>query len=216
MHLHNIKSIGVELEGAWDSRPPSASIYGDGSVEVSGAYRSGEIQSPGMQWDALKPWIVANYPHHVDRSCGLHIHVMLTTLGAYMGTMEKGFISFLKKKLKQFGRDEHIPIGSNFWYRLDGRNHYCRDLFHADAQAVAEDKVSERYAMVNWCFKLHGTIEIRVLPMWTDSAQALRACECVLLAIAAYSRKRKHCEKIASEKIRIRQDNTTGGEVICV
>ena len=213
--LHNVETIGVELEGGWDDEPET-DIYGDGSVNVEGDFGSGEIQSPGLTWDRLKNWIATNYPQRVNSSCGFHIHVKMTTLGAYMGTMEQGFCTFLKKKLRQFGIKENIPRSDSFWLRLEGRNTYCRDEFRAAVQAAARAKTSERYTMINWCYRLHGTIEFRVLPMFANAEMAIKAAETILLALAAYSRKKKHGEKILDTKIQIRKPNEDGGGTICV
>src|SRR3990167_6836010 len=78
-----IKRMGVELEGAWGGTsgvPPfaDADILHDGSVEGKDGFQHyGEIPSKPLVLRKLLAWVKTHYPHGVNASMGMHVHVSM-------------------------------------------------------------------------------------------------------------------------------------------
>lgn len=171
--MKRIAAIGVEIEGGWD-RDISANIYYDGSVEVDSDRKSGEICSPPLrQLRQAESWIAANYPDHTNSTCGLHVHISLKKNLDYSKLMSEEFYAYFLEGIKFWAEAEEIIPSSPFWSRLAGANSYCKKIFCPDAQIVRTDKSSVRYAHLNYCFALHGTLECRLFPAWKNAKIAV-------------------------------------------
>jgi len=57
--MRRIERVGLELEGGWDTRPPSG-IKNDGSVDVCAAYM-GEVVSPPLKPRKMPGWLRQNF-----------------------------------------------------------------------------------------------------------------------------------------------------------
>lgn len=191
----NIDKVGVELEGGWSENNPDVDVYedlkGDGSVDVNDDdddnYHNGEMVSPPYsRWASITKFITQNYPDKVNTSCGFHIHISVPSVGYYQALMNKRFYNHLKYALAVWGRKNKIPKRDYFWYRLSGKNTYCEDEFRPNVQVMDRSKSGYRYSIVNYCFSLHGTMEIRVLPMFRDPDMSISALHCVLKCVDKY------------------------------
>lgn len=155
----------------------------------------GELPSPAMPVKEVDSWVRKFYPHYVNASCGLHVHMSFNTnltyqrlmtmppTGQLMGEYENTIIELLTK----WATEEGLPDTHPFWPRLQGKCQYCKvGNKIIDKQARLAKKAFERnapvnrYYGVNYSFSTHGTIEIRFLPMFEQADQALRAVRRVL------------------------------------
>ena len=181
---NNIYRVGIELEGGWAERPPTR-LHHDGSVTVR-ARHVGEVSSSPLTEGRWKAWMEANHPSSVNASCGLHVHVSVTSRLAYMALMEPEFRKHLISELRRWGQATGIDDQSGLYYRLDGRNHFCSAADRAEAQASASVKIDQRYSQVNCCARLHGTVEIRVLPMFATHEVGVAAVARVIEIVESY------------------------------
>lgn len=173
-------SVGVELEGGWDWRPGVRGQFaGDSSVTASADWWQGEVRSPVFRSvGALVEWLRQAYPHKVDSSCGLHLHLR-GSWGLLSGLVSRdGQMEFLRR-LEAWGRDWGVR-SERFYSRLRGENSYCcgvqwgGDLVRAASERC---KGSWRYRAVNLTTGVYGPgrVEIRVLPMFVDVRVAAAA-----------------------------------------
>jgi len=82
-------------------------------------------------------------------------------------------------------RAERPDFSKALLRRLEGGNSYCRKSFAPVRQLQDTVRDGSRYAGVNYCHKLHGTIEIRVLPGMSDAGLVVE----VLSEIITYTEK---------------------------
>lgn len=171
-----INKMGLELEGAWVGTyrvPPfkDAKIKHDGSVRferLEDVYlHYGEIVSEPMDPDELSDWGAAHCPTHANDSAGTHLHVSLKTRSMYACLLTPSFQKVLMEQYSRFNetfRESDPETYTRFHDRLKGGNRYCKKGYKGLVQVTMDSRGSERYHQVNYCFKLHGTMEIRVLP----------------------------------------------------
>lgn len=170
---NRIDKIGIELEGGWLSLPKGVNLTPDGSVRVSdpqgrGLVR-GEIPSPPLSPTEWEAWVKAHYPSHVDSSCGLHVHMSFRSALVYQRLMDFNYTKALLTQLRRWAVVAALPPQHHFYGRLKGANKYCLPFYAADVQARQTRKADCRYAAVNYCHGIHQTMEVRVLPMFSDS-----------------------------------------------
>ncbi len=185
MTLHRVKRFGIELEGGWDDAPPRHDLYKtDGSVTVQGAWAVGEVVSPILtSWEGPsggREFMLDNYPDHVGASCGLHVHMSFGDLGENEYHISRiadsvAYQTELLATLNAAGKRMRIRSDA-FWHRLKGGNEYCKlDWSHRHI------KEHDRYRAVNFCsYGRHGTVEVRVLPMFRTAEIAARMVRLVL------------------------------------
>jgi hypothetical protein len=197
-----IDKIGIEFEGGWDKRcikpgdPAKSSRenreaglhnYGcnclaeknvhDGSVSCSGSW-NGEVPigpNDPKEIDDMFQY----YPEYGNRSCGLHVHVSFKRQYYYRRLMDPAFYEHFKTELKAWG-ERHGVKNSNFYSRLRGDCHYCKDEWLMEQQVATTDKAGCRYAILNFCYNLHKTLEVRVLPYFKSPETAKQAVLAVL------------------------------------
>lgn len=185
MPTNYIKRIGLELEGGWRTRP-GWELRRDGSVEVRADY-VGELSSPPYSNLAnAEMWMRRYYPHIVNTSCGFHIHVSLEP-GLYSRLMCREFYEAFVKAYHDWGTttfdgQRSTDNAVRFFQRLEGQNRYCATRFQPDIQTQVTSRQNptvweSRYALLNFCWSLHGTLESRLLPMFNNvelSVSAMR------------------------------------------
>lgn len=165
----------------------------DGSVNISGCEITGEAASPPCaSWAAFENWITKWAPDKVNRSCGTHIHVSTLSPTDYDRLMGPAFYPYFKQCMTQWG-EAHLQADNEFWDRLRGKNEYCcandatscghgTNAHDSETQHATSRKGSCRYAHVNFCKQLHGTVEFRVFhgmktpALIMSAAKALVAC----------------------------------------
>jgi len=188
--LRNVKKFGIELEGGWDTAPRDHRLYkGDSSVRVPGSWRVGEIVSPILTtWQEGSDFLLVNYPDHTGASCGLHVHMSFAdSLGAenaYRVALLADNVAFqtgLLGRLSEVAKSLKVTSKA-FWERLNGENSYCRPEW-SERNVRSQD----RYRAVNFCsYNRHGTVEIRVLPMFSKRQISARMVREVLTFTDSY------------------------------
>lgn len=188
-----IDKIGIELEGGWVAAPRGVNIIRDGSVAFTESEQLkmplahvGELPSPPLSLDKdagtyFEKWLKVSYPHAVNQTCGMHVHMSLKNVFSYNRLMTPKFqdtvISYIGKWATREGFDKGHPI----WHRLAGNSEYCQRVFAADAQARVTSKDYDhhrnghRYTIIHYCYGRLGTVECRLLPMMTTVEQAAKA-----------------------------------------
>lgn len=177
-----IRAVGVELEGGWNLRPRDE-MHQDLSVRVR-ANHSGEIPSkPFKTLEALEEWVLRTAPDLVDTTCGFHIHISFKQPAYYNWLTTPRFYKLLLLRVKKWGVAEGLPSTHHFWKRWRGtfrlpHNHrnYCRKEFIPEKQLNNTEKGPEgsvRHCHLNFCWKMHGTLELRLFPAFPKEQVAL-------------------------------------------
>lgn len=187
--------FGTELEGGWDSAPPAAARYRtDGSVEVTGRWKVGEIPSPAFNsWSTGARFIRDNYPHHVGKSCGLHVHMSFRDNDAAIAVLadSEAYQDWLFQHLTKWGKKRRLRADHELYLRMSGKNAYCKP--HYEPNGVFG---GDRYRAVNFCsYQKHRTVEVRVLPAFQKAETAVSAIRRVLSATELYLR--RHIKDVA-------------------
>ena len=177
-----INLMGIELEGAWKGthrdRPfEDVTIKHDGSVcfkqPEDGSYyiHYGELVSKPMPPEDLVEWAKEHAPTHANDSAGTHIHVSLKKKSMYACLLTP---SFQKKLMAEYMKYNELfkytdpETYNRFLHRLEGRNSYCQKGYKGLQQVEMTSRGGARYQQLNYCWVLHGTMEIRVLPCTTN------------------------------------------------
>lgn len=171
--MEYIDKIGIELEGGWPVRPDD--ILPDASVvitEPSNLYTGEVVSKPYRSLFSLKEWYHANYPPHINNTCGLHVHFSFLSESFYSKLMDETFKDFFIQQMEAWGKSTNCK-SAQFWERIRGNNSFCKlSTWHPEVQAAIKKKYredhSKRYGVWNFCYGLHKTAECRVLPMFTD------------------------------------------------
>lgn len=149
----------------------------DGSVSCSGAW-TGEVPV-GPEDPKNIDEMFRFYPEYGNRTCGMHVHVSFKRQYYYRRLMDPEFYTYFKTQLLAWG-ERHGVKNSNFYSRLRGENQYCKDQWLMEAQVNTAHKDSCRYAILNYCYNLHKTLEVRVLPYFKSPETAKQAVLAVL------------------------------------
>jgi hypothetical protein len=183
--FRNIDKVGLELEGAFKTaRFRGATplvLTHDGSVRefsnsIIDTCRTGEVISPPLAyWGDVVKFIQDSYPDSINRTCGMHVHISVPSVGAYEAIADQRFHDFLMKSLKIWGKKNEVEATHSFWRRLAGTEFYCRNTYRPDEQIPLTCKSDPRYSQINYCYSLHKTMEIRVLPMFKQKKLAISA-----------------------------------------
>ncbi len=173
-----IERIGIEVEGGWD-KPPKHPMHVDGSVQIRANY-VGELSSkimkvePGLKWLA-RPDI---YPDYVDASCGLHVHLSFRQNNDIAGLGDSAFYDAFLQHMADWGTRMNLANTHPFWSRLRGDQEYCQKKFIFSDQMKGLIRVDPdcRRTHINACsYKTHGTIECRMLPMFSEWKLGVKA-----------------------------------------
>ena len=197
-----IAKYGIELEGAWD-HVPSGSVH-DGSVTLYDYHFVGEIPSPPITLLAsLENWIKKNFPIAINESCGMHVHMSFKNTADYALLMDtSAFQDYVLRGLELCGHRSGYDSSHVLFDRLEGYNEYCELSFCPDDQVILTQKEHCRYNVLNYCWSLHRTLEVRVLPMFDTSKESYAAvCEVSRLVNEWLKRKRKRKLKKVTEKL---------------
>jgi hypothetical protein len=202
-----IYKIGCELEGGWRVRPKGLKY--DGSVYADAEF-IGEVSSPAFLWvESLIRWIRKFYPHEVNSSCGFHIHVSFRNDLFYSLLMDEDFYRYFLEKTRRWALKKERE-GYNmalFWERWEGRNKYCKRYFDPEEQASLDEKDDARYAHLNFCYKLRGTLECRLFPMFEKVDLACEAVWLFYRIISYWLRDYEKKEKEEEYTIVLTEDN---------
>ena len=188
VNLDNIKHprnriyrIGIELEGGWDKLPAGiAKLDHDGSVVGLPISKVGEIPSPPLEVEEFEKWVRANYPNHVNETCGMHVHLSFKSALTYQRLMNPSYPATIVAYVGKWGK-KALPDNHCLWERLDGRSEFCKLQYYAEQQVVQAEKdrdrqrVGNRYTIINYCWARTTTLECRLLPMMPNADTAIEA-----------------------------------------
>ncbi len=191
-----IDRVGVELEGAWE-KEPSFPIVHDGSLDFSDdddipedVYVGEARIGPFRDLAAILAAVRRRWPDHVNETCGMHVHLSFRSAIFYSWLMDPDFTQRIVDGLTMWGSRLKLPAGHVLFNRLSGNNSYCLREFHADWQADQTITVyrrhsqeGHRYTVVNYPYGIHGTLEIRVLPMFPEGPSLAQAAIREVVAI---------------------------------
>jgi len=194
---NRIFKVGVELEGAWASLDPSVTLDPDSSVKVVGAseiaagWKQGELVSEPLEPIQGAPWIRKWYPTKVNATCGFHIHTSFKLAVHYGLLTSEEFQPTVIEYFKRWATNEGLPAGHTLWARLRGESEYCQHKWWPGLQMQPTRKDYDhfrqgcRYTVINYCYNRNKTMECRLLPMFDDKDQAVRAFKYYLQIVNA-------------------------------
>jgi hypothetical protein len=178
--------IGIEVEGWWmHNNYRSVVRYAedschmahtdDGSLvsDSSGETIPHEFKTrPGSLCEAITQ-VTKIYPDKTDPSAGMHIHMSFQRpldIGILNTTQ---FLDYFRQRWTEWGTRLAVHRDSEFWKRLKGENNYC-----AVPYVATSFNGGDRYRQINWAaYAAHGTIEMRMLPLFRDARIAVSAIE---------------------------------------
>ena len=162
---------------------------GDCDCGYGGTYQYvGEYVTKPMKFKnnhkEIKRIIGENFPDYTNDSCGGHLHLSFKDERFYSLCMDKDFWLGLLTQMKLFAKTINSEDEDKLLHRIRGA-HYCQADFIPEKQIWEE---GDRYTQVNYCHNRYGTLEIRLLPMFSDKETHIRAVECVLDYVCDYIR----------------------------
>jgi hypothetical protein len=175
--------MGVELEGSWirnrtevAGRVRGAAPKDDASVHIGHGHPGEIITRPHDNLDKLCEDISILWPDTVNDSCGFHIHTSFTPIDTGM-IATREFYDFFKAQWERWGKTMGLARNHEFWNRLAGKNKFAMDKFDPSGQLKPfGGKRETRYTLINFhSWEKHKTVEVRLLPMFTDKEVALSA-----------------------------------------
>lgn len=183
--FNRVKAIGVELEGGWRTLPSGARIEGDASVFHNArqdGIRAGEIPLGPFVLADLSKQLKKNYPHKVDDTCGLHVHMSFESPLHYALLADSpDYQETVLEYLFRWAKRSHLPENHCIWGRLRGESIYAQKKFWPYDQSIQQRKDYDkqrhghRYTAIHYCIARNGTIECRVLPMLDNADLAIGA-----------------------------------------
>lgn len=190
-----VDKIGIELEGGWDEIPAGGEIIADLSIDgntfSTDKYLTdkhvGEIVSPPLPLEDWKAWAAHFWPTSINITCGLHIHTSFKEKRHYALLMKSSFERKVRASQRKLAEELELPKKHYIWHRLDGANPFALfgNVAPSEQVGITEKRIGmrTRYAALNYCFSMHGTIEYRVLPMFDVPAEAFRFVDNYLACI---------------------------------
>lgn len=221
---NRLNLVGIELEGGWKVLPKGTALVHDGSVQITPPADSvdmmtgrtryrlqiGELPSVPMKVGEFASWMRKYYPSNVNETCGLHVHMSFKSALHYSKLMVPGFPRSMVDYVREWAEEEKLGKDHPIWPRLDDKNTACQHLFHADLQAAQALKGHDRrahghrYTVIGFPYSRHTTIECRLLPMFEDKEQGIRAVQRVIditnaaLVVLGRGREEKLSAKVTS------------------
>lgn len=185
--------IGIEVEGYWRSstwiawrnaaRDEGFDGTTDGSLQDYDAdWRPFEWRTkPGHLGEALEQ-LARLYPEGTNSHAGMHVHVSFVDCTSISAMHSVEFFKFFRERMREWGTRMTLPEDHQFWHRLDGHNQYCR--LNTEADLVYRIGDGDRYRQVNFTsWSGHATLEIRLLPMFSDLKVGASAVEELLAVV---------------------------------
>lgn len=209
--------IGIELEGGWKKLPAGVRLAHDGSIHLTdadiaaGCRDIGELPSPVMDVEKFPSWMKMYYPHFVNESCGMHVHMSFMTALTYQRLMDNRFPATIIAQMTEWAKSHKLSKKHPIWERLNGESRYCQHVFMADEQVKNTSKdfdqrrQGHRYTVINYCYsRTGGSMECRLLPMMEDVDTAISAVQEIIDTTNAFlaataSKETKHSAVVESD-----------------
>ena len=182
-----IKKLGIELEGGWNSVPEweenEQHIVSDGSVRTE-ARLVGELHYCSAELENVCLFLKECFPTTpINGSMGLHVHLSFKELNSYRKLAESSFKKYFLSKMKEYAK---IDSYDQFLIRLKGENDYCKNKWLPHKQLYQPVKGGERYTFINFCYTFHGTLEVRVLPVFPTYQRSINAVKYLANVFESY------------------------------
>lgn len=175
-----IDKVGLEIEGGWvcedgyrggNLASDGQSVVFDRSVRFRRSrtqnnedehFVCGEINSvPLNNHSDINKFLGLYWPDKTNSTCGFHIHLSFKEEAYYDTLMNRDFYHLFKSRLPQI--ESKLKLGAITKNRIAGKNRYCKDEWHPTSQKRSDEKYNDyRYAMINFCWNIHRTMEVRV------------------------------------------------------
>lgn len=146
----------------------------------------GELASDILEPSKYVIWMKHCYPHVVNETCGMHVHMSFQSALNYARLMIPEYPKTVVAYLTEWAKEENLPKDHPIWPRLKNQSKFCQHRFEPDLQAAKTRKeydqnaTGNRYSAINYCFNTHGTMECRLLPMMETAEQGIRAVQRVI------------------------------------
>ena len=204
--MKHIAMVGVELEGGWRGKADGSNLFEDVDLGYDGSLfppegwsmekdHYGEINSPPLQAEKAIEWLLQHYPDGTHPSCGFHIHTSFLNTQDYHSLVSRRFYNHFLKRWDEWGNERQLSPTHPFWQRLEGKSvegsghnaAYAEREFRPYAQLLSDGKNDKRRrSHLNYCFRLHGTLECRLLPTFAEKELAADALSFYLSMIEGY------------------------------
>ena len=132
----------------------------------TGELVDGEVVSRVLEVRRSPTWIHENYPVLVNKSAGGHQHKGGYSVLEYAWLMDPAFDSYLRGVLLKWGEVIHLNENAAFWERVRNGKSLLTKEHKPYLQVDLTSKDEERYHQLNYCWSLHETLELRLLPMF--------------------------------------------------
>ena len=144
-------------------------------VKTRGNVHTGEYITTPQVYDRmlrnLTPIILRNYPHNTNTSCGGHFHISFKNTKCYGIAMNKKLWSLIKRKLGAYVNKNCTSEEAQITHsRIHGVS-YCYNKYLAEDQMMGD---GDRYCHLNFAYQKHGTMEVRILPMYKNVSTYLK------------------------------------------
>ena len=127
------------------------------------------------------------------------MHISLKNAPMYGSLLTPAFSKEILNKLTELNetiRESDPETYNRFKHRLEGKNTYCKKGYKGLQQVVLDHKGSERYHQLNYCYRLKGTLEIRVFPATTNKAFLKELVTCTADTIEGWVAKEHRIAKV--------------------
>lgn len=189
----------------------------------NGPHHIGELPSPPLEIKDIEAWIKKFHPSHVNATCGMHVHASFKNAITYARMMDARLTSTTLHYMRLWAAKENLALDHPIWERLEGRSRFCQHAFYADKQAQTavkshrQEGEGHRYTVWNYCYSQHQTCECRLLPMFVDPAQGIRAVLEVVNIINAFLVRSAAREKKVNAEFAIHAGDEVKEEInLCV
>lgn len=213
---NRVARLGVELEGAWKTLPINTRLEQDTSVfkdpatdlqKAPAGHKVGELPIGPFQPAAMGRGMKKYYPHKVDKTCGMHVHMSFESVWHYALLMVPEYQDTIIEYLTRWAKSENFGPSHHIYDRLGGKSPYCQKKFWPDEQIASKKdhdqrRHGHRYTIVHYCGR-QMTIEVRVLPMMDTVEQAIRGVREVVnitnACLVVLGRKKEQSERMHLE-----------------
>jgi len=178
-----IDKIGLEIEGGWICQDGyrggnlvahNQNVIFDRSVrfrrrarnaeeqELDACFVAGEVNSqPFPDFSGVNEFLNLYWPDQTNATCGFHIHASFKDEDYYNMLMHTDFYHKFKAELNII--QNKLKLGATTKRRIEGKNRFCKDEWRPLHQKRSDEKYNPfRYAMINFCWNVHRTMEVRV------------------------------------------------------
>jgi len=196
---YRVRDVGIEIEGGFKEsiktskrRDKDFTITRDGSIHTyeQGSYDYEVVTKPFKNLAKLRNTIKHIYKYVVEanHTMGIHIHIAVKDRDYYK-LHSYDFVKYFEQKIRDLDSETLIKRFNNSYCKpYDDARQFSRI---ANRQAYYDYKDSSRYYFINFCYKLHGTIEFRIFNVTKDPERAYSYVRFVVKTVNDFLSKKK-------------------------